>query len=77
VAAGSGFPADDSRYAEGYRAHDDHHADQYTAGSVVGLGAALGFIAAATVAVNTLSSPIGPVFSTALIGVGALVGARR
>ncbi len=41
------------------------------------LGAALGFIAAAIVAVNTLSSPIGPVLSTALIGVGALVGSRR
>jgi hypothetical protein len=41
------------------------------------LGAALGFIAAATVAVNTLSNPIGPVLSTALIGVGALVGSRR
>ena len=41
------------------------------------LGAALGFIAAATVAVNTLSSPIGPVLSTALIGVGALLGSRR
>jgi hypothetical protein len=40
------------------------------------LGAALGFIAAATLAVNTLSSPVGPLLSTGLIGVGALVGAR-
>ena len=44
--------------------------------STTALGAALGFIAAATVAVNTLSSPIGPFLSTALIGVGALVGSR-
>ena len=40
------------------------------------LGAAAGFILAATIAVNTLSSPIGPVLSTLLIGIGALVGAR-
>jgi hypothetical protein len=40
------------------------------------LGAALGFLAAATVAVNTLSSPVGPVVSTALIGVGGLIGVR-
>jgi|SRR6185503_6350815 len=39
-------------------------------------GAAIGFIAAATVAINTLSSPIGPVLSTALIGVGAVAGSR-
>lgn len=38
-------------------------------------GAALGFVAAAIVAVNTLSSPIGPVLSTSLTGLGALVGA--
>ena len=40
------------------------------------IGAALGFAAAATVAVNTLQSPIGPVLSTALIGIGALIGRR-
>jgi hypothetical protein len=40
------------------------------------LGAALGFVAAALVAVNTLSSPIGPVLSTTLTGVGALIGSR-
>src|SRR3989304_3369793 len=40
-------------------------------------GAALGFLAAALVAVNTLSSPVGPILSTALIGVGALGGSRR
>jgi fructose-specific phosphotransferase system IIC component len=38
------------------------------------LGAALGFLTAATVAVNTLSSPVGPVLSTLLIGAGGLVG---
>ena len=40
------------------------------------IGAALGFLAAATVAVNTLSSPVGPVLSTLLIGGGAIAGAR-
>ena len=40
-------------------------------------GAAFGFLAAALVAVNTLSSPIGPVLATGLIGVGALLGSRR
>ena len=38
------------------------------------IGAAIGFVAAATIAVNTLSSPIGPVLSTLLIGAGALSG---
>lgn len=42
----------------------------------VAAGAALGFVAAATIAVNTLSSPVGPVLSTTLIGLGALAGAR-
>lgn len=42
----------------------------------VAIGAALGFIAAATLAVNTLSSPVGPVLATTLIGIGALAGAR-
>jgi hypothetical protein len=40
------------------------------------VGAMAGFLAAAAVAVNTLSSPVGPVLSTALVGVGALAGAR-
>lgn len=40
------------------------------------IGAALGFTAAALVAVNTLSTPIGPVLSTSLTGVGALIGRR-
>jgi hypothetical protein len=39
-------------------------------------GSALGFIAAATVAVNTLSSPVGPVLSTALTGIGAILGSQ-
>ena len=38
------------------------------------IGAALGFLAAALVATNTLSSPVGPVFSTLLVGAGALLG---
>ena len=46
---------------------------QYVATAV---GAAIGFLAAAGVAVNTLSSPVGPVLSTALIGIGALAGSR-
>jgi hypothetical protein len=40
------------------------------------LGAGIGFLAAAAVAVNTLSSPVGPVFSTLLVGIGALLGSR-
>jgi hypothetical protein len=40
------------------------------------LGAAAGFLAAAGVAVSTLSSPIGPVLSTLLVGAGAVLGAR-
>jgi hypothetical protein len=38
------------------------------------LGAEIGFLAAAFIAMKTLSSPIGPVLSSLLIGVGALVG---
>lgn len=40
------------------------------------LGAALGFLAAAIIAINTLSSPVGPVLSTLLIGAGGLLGRR-
>jgi fructose-specific phosphotransferase system IIC component len=40
------------------------------------LGAALGFLAAALAAVNTLSSPVGPILSTLLIGAGGLMGRR-
>jgi predicted lysophospholipase L1 biosynthesis ABC-type transport system permease subunit len=40
-------------------------------------GTGAGFLVAALVAVRTLSSPIGPLLSTVLVGVGALIGARR
>jgi hypothetical protein len=40
------------------------------------LGGMLGFVAAALVAVNTLSSATGPILSTLLIGTGALLGTR-
>jgi hypothetical protein len=39
------------------------------------IGAAVGFLIAALIAVNTLSSPIGPALSTTLVGIGALIGA--
>ncbi len=42
----------------------------------VAAGAGVGFLAAATLAVNTLSSPIGPLIATTLTGLGALAGAR-
>jgi hypothetical protein len=41
------------------------------------LGAAVGFGAACAIAVNTLSSPIGPIMSTLLIGAGAVLGSIR
>ena len=41
------------------------------------LGAVTGFLLACVVVVNTLSSPIGPIMSTVLIGGGALLGAIR
>ena len=41
------------------------------------LGTAIGFLAACAVAVNTLSTPVGPIMSTLLIGVGALLGGAR
>ena len=37
-------------------------------------GAEIGFLAAVVIAMRTLSSPIGPILSSALIGIGALVG---
>lgn len=40
------------------------------------LGGALGFLMAAVIATRTLSSPIGPIVSSLLIGSGALLGAR-
>lgn len=42
----------------------------------VAIGTAVGFLAAVAIAVNTLSSPVGPVLSTLLIGFGAVIGAR-
>ena len=40
------------------------------------VGGEVGFLVAAPIAVQMLSSPIGPIVSTALIGLGALVGSR-
>jgi hypothetical protein len=39
-------------------------------------GTAVGFLIAAAIAVRTLSSPVGPVLSTLLAGIGAIVGSR-
>jgi len=41
------------------------------------LGTAVGFLLACAIAVNTLSNPIGPIMSTLLIGVGAVLGSIR
>jgi hypothetical protein len=41
------------------------------------VGASIGFLIAAAIAVHTLSNPVGPVLSTTLIGIGALLGASR
>lgn len=41
------------------------------------LGTAIGFLVACAVAVNTLSTPVGPIMSTLLIGIGALLGSVR
>ena len=41
-----------------------------------GIGAMLGFLAAALIATRTLGSPVGPILSTCLIGLGALLGAK-
>ena len=41
------------------------------------LGTATGFLLACAVTVNTLSSPVGPILSTLLIGVGAVLGGVR
>ena len=38
------------------------------------LGTVIGFLVACAVVVNTLSSPIGPIMSTLLIGAGAVLG---
>jgi hypothetical protein len=41
------------------------------------LGGLGGFALAVLVAINTLSSPVGPILSVALIGLGAVFGAAR
>ena len=41
------------------------------------IGTAIGFLIAAAIAVNTLSSPVGPIASTVLAGLGAVIGAGR
>jgi len=41
------------------------------------LGTAVGFLVAAAIATNTLSSPVGPILSTLVAGVGAVVGSRQ
>jgi hypothetical protein len=40
-------------------------------------GTAVGFLIAAAIAVRTVSSPLGPILSTALAGLGAVLGSRR
>ena len=42
----------------------------------VAVCAAAGFVVAATIEVNTLSSPVGPAIATLFTGLGALAGAR-
>jgi len=42
-----------------------------------GVGAAIGFLAAALIATQTLGSPVGPILSTSLVGIGALLGSRK
>jgi len=41
------------------------------------IGTIIGFLIAAAIAVNTLSSPVGPIASTVLAGLGAVIGAGR
>jgi hypothetical protein len=42
----------------------------------VTIGGSVGFLAAVAVALETMSSPVGPLLSSLLVGVGALAGAR-
>jgi hypothetical protein len=39
------------------------------------LGGEIGFVLAASISLKTLSSPIGPLLSSLLIGIGAVIGA--
>ena len=41
------------------------------------IGASGGFLLAAVIASNTLRSPVGPLLSTLLVGLGALLGSSR
>jgi len=41
------------------------------------LGTAIGFLIAAAIAARTLSSPVGPILSTGLAGLGTVIGSRR
>lgn len=41
------------------------------------VGASIGFLVAAAIAVSSLSSPFGPILSTTIIGIGAVIGATR
>ena len=41
------------------------------------MSASIGFLAAAAIATHTLNSPVGPVLSTLLVGLGAVLGAGR
>jgi hypothetical protein len=43
----------------------------------VALGATVGFACAVLIALNTLHTPVGPMLSTLLVGVGGLLGRRR
>lgn len=40
------------------------------------VGGVVGFVLAVLVALSTLSSPFGPILSTALVGIGAVLGSR-
>jgi hypothetical protein len=40
------------------------------------IGGTIGFVLASLVTLTTLSSPLGPVLSTLMIGIGAVLGAR-
>ena len=44
--------------------------------SLLSIGAIIGFVIAVFVAMSTLSSPVGPILSTALVGMGAIMGSR-
>ncbi len=45
-----------------------------SATKLTALGAGIGFVAAAAIALNTLHNPIGPILSSFLVGIGGLLG---